>query len=74
MKKTFYMHDVRNIFGQLQAEEISMSMALEMLNEKAEKAEIAAFDNGWRLRMSRKGSELKSAWTEWKEGSSGNVG
>ena len=74
MKKTFYMDDVRNIFAQLQAEEISMSKALELLNEKADKAEEKAFLAGWRLRMSRKGSELKSTWTQWKEGSDEVVG
>lgn len=36
MKKAFYMDDVRNIFSQLKGEEISMSKALEVLNEKAE--------------------------------------
>lgn len=68
------MDDIRSIFGQLKGEEISMSKALEILNEKAGSAEKAAFDNGWRLRMSRKGSQLNSAWTEWKSGSSENVG
>jgi len=74
MKKTFYMEDVRSIFGQLQAEEISMSTALELLNEKAEKSEERAFLAGWRLRMSRKGSELKSTWTQWKSGTDEVVG
>jgi hypothetical protein len=74
MKKIFYMDDVRNIFGQLQAEEISMSKALELLNEKADKAEERAFSAGWRLRMSRKGSAMKSTWTQWKEGSDEVVG
>lgn len=74
MKKTFYMEDVRNILGQLQADEISMSKALEMLNEQAEKAEEKAFLAGWRLRMSRNGSELKSTWTQWKSGSDEVVG
>jgi len=68
------MEDVRSIFGQLQAEEISMSTALELLNEKAEKSEERAFLAGWRLRMSRKGSELKSTWTQWKSGTDEVVG
>ena len=74
MKKTFCMEDVRNILGQLQADEISMSKALEMLNEQAEKAEEKAFSAGWRLRMSKKGSALKSTWTQWKSGSDEVVG
>lgn len=68
------MDDIRSIFGQLKGEEISMSKALEILNEKAGSAEKAAFDNGWRLRMSRKGSELKSSWTKWRYGSDEVVG
>ena len=74
MKKTFNMNDVRSIFWQLKDEEISMSKALEMLNEKADNAEKAAFERGWTLRMSRKGSQLNSAWSEWRAGSSENVG
>ena len=68
MKRVFYMNDVRDIFNKLKGEEISMSKALEMMNNKAEKAERAAFSSGWRLRMSRKSSEIDSAWTEWKFG------
>jgi len=68
------MDDVRSIFSQLKAEEISMSKALEMLNEKSERVERKAFDSGWRLRMSRKGSQLDSAWMEWKKGSDEVVG
>lgn len=68
------MEDVRNVFDQLRAEEISMSKALELLNEKAEKAEEKAFSAGWRLRMSRNGSALKSTWTKWKEGNDEVVG
>lgn len=74
MKKVFYMGDLMVILNQLNNEEISMSKALEILNEKAEEAERKAFDNGWRLRMSRNGSQLDSTWTEWKSGSSENVG
>ncbi len=74
MKKVFYMDDVRSIFGQLKDEEISMSKALELLNEKTEAAEEKAFLAGWRLRMSRNGSELKSTWTQWKSGSDEVVG
>lgn len=74
MKKVFHMDDVRNIFNQLKDEEISMSKALEMMNKKADKAMEGAFEAGWRLRMSRKGSRLKSSWTQWREGSDDIVG
>lgn len=62
------MNDLRDILNQLHKEEISMSKALEILNQKAEKAEEKAFQAGWALRMSRKGSELKTAFTTWKDG------
>ncbi len=74
MKKVFYMNDVRDIFNQLKGEEISMSKALEMMNDKADKAMEGAFEAGWRLRMSRNGSHLKSSWTQWREGSGDIVG
>lgn len=62
------MDDVRDMLAQLQAEEISMSKALEMLNEKTGAAEERAFMAGWRLRASRKGSEARSSWTQWRDG------
>lgn len=74
MKKVFHMDDVRSILGQLKDEEISISRALELLNEKAESAKEKAFLAGWRLRMSRNGSDLKSTWTQWKEGNEEVVG
>ena len=62
------MNDVRDILQQLHGEEVSISRALEMLNEKADKAQRTAFDAGWRARMLNRSSNLERAWINWKSG------
>lgn len=64
----FYMNDLRDILQQLGNEEISTSMALEILNEKLSEAEQKAFEAGWAKRMNKKGSELEATFTTWKAG------
>ena len=62
------MDDIRDILNELNSEEISMSKALEMLNQKAGQAQSDAFKAGWRARMLNKSSQLEQAWSNWKTG------
>ena len=62
------MNDLRDILNSIDKEEISLSKALEILNEKSQKAEKRAFENGWALRMNRKGSEVVECYQQWKQG------
>lgn len=68
MKNAFYMNDLRGILGQLDKKEITMSKALEILNEKADLFAKESFDRAWSLRMNKKGSQLDGSWKEWKSG------